>query len=47
MVPSKNEEATEVTGATDTELRYFVSSNMYAKLYALYPDKKRLNSSQF
>ena len=46
MVPSRNEEATEVTDATDTELRDFGSSNMHARLCAFCPDKKRLSSSQ-
>ena len=45
-MPSGNEEAAEVTDTTDTGLRDLGSSNMHAKLYAFYPDKKRLSSSQ-
>ena len=40
------DEATEVPDNTDTELKDLGALNMHARLYAFYPDKKKLYSSQ-
>ena len=45
-MPGGNDEATEVPDNTDTELKDLGASNMHARLYAFYPDKKKLYSSQ-
>ena len=43
---SGNDVTTEVSDTIDTESKDFGTLNMHARLYAFYPDKKKLHSSQ-